>query len=152
MDSTRTGEGAPNDRSNELRIYRSPSLDIATLVIVLIAAGAAIFYLVNPGPSPGTNVVLSIFFVLLAVIIAANQVLSRLRVSGQGLTYVVFLRKKTIHWSEVRSIGVSPYGMVGPWSSLRVETDRKAVNIRTIAGPKSYLDRIVAEIQAATPR
>jgi hypothetical protein len=135
-----------------MRIFRSPSLDIATLVIVLIVAGAAIFYLINPGPSPDVNVALGIFFMLLAVIISLNQALSRLSVSSQGLAYVVFLRKKTISWPDVRSIGVSPYAVVGPWPSLRIETDRKVVNIRTIAGPKKYLECIATEIQAATPR
>lgn len=134
-----------------MKVYRSPSVVIATLIVDLALIGLAIFYWVDPGPSPQFGTGLGIFYALVAAVSFANQITSCLKVDADGLSYVTFFRRKAIPWSDVRGIQASPHRTVGPLSSLRVETGDKSVNIRCISGTRKHIERIVGEVRAANP-
>jgi Bacterial PH domain len=134
-----------------MKVYRSPSVDIATLIVECVLVGAAVFYWVNPGNSPDFGIGLGVFYALVATVSSASQIVSRLKVEAEGLAYVSFFRRKTISWSAVRRVGVSPHRTIGPLFSLCIETDSKPIIIRCVSGTGNYIERVAAELRAADP-
>ena len=103
----------------------------------------------RPGTAPGYiafGTILAAFCMFFAVV----QVSSRLVVTGDGLTWRVWLRTRSIAWADIQDVLV--VASFRGWYCPGVKADGKLVRINAVVGPRRYNERIVTAIRDARPQ
>ncbi len=103
----------------------------------------------HPGTAPG-YIAFGIVVTALCIFAVAGQLTSRLVVTADGLTWRVWLRIRSIAWTDIQDVLVVPGS--GGWYSPGIKADGKLIRINAVTGSRRYSERIVTAIRDARPR
>jgi hypothetical protein len=103
----------------------------------------------HPGTAPG-YIACGIIIAALCISIVTGQLTSRLVVTADGLTWRVWLRSRSIAWTDIQDVLVVPGS--GGWYSPGVKADGKLIRINAVTGSRRYTERIVTAIRDARPQ
>ena len=137
-------------QTGNVKTYRTN----ATLVLGL--AAACVFLLVgvsglipanHAGPS---GMIIAGISVAFSIWLAALIITNGLTVTREYIVYRNNFRKRTIPWSSVRSFDIGKSQSVVRWPCLVINTDSGQVRVDSIAGTRSFVDRVACELRSFT--
>jgi len=102
----------------------------------------------HSGTAPGyiaVGSVIAAVFILLTVV----QVTERLIVGEHGLTWGWMLRTRTVPWADIQDVLIVS---AGSWYRPAIRSGGKLIRIQGVAGPRRYIEGIVAAISDAQLR
>lgn|ERR1022692_2451538 len=137
-----------NMQTGDVKTYRTK----ATLVFGL--AAACVFLLVGVGGLTPANhaglsgMIIAGISVAFSIWLAALVITNGLTVTPEYIVYRKNFRKRTIPWSSVRSFDIGKSQSVVRWPCLVINLDSGRMRVDSIAGTRSFVDRVAAELRS----